>query len=186
MKYSEANLEAIPQELGNLIQWAITGSLKPDGTLDKAPHNPRTLLPASVSDSSSWGTFTEAVSAAQAHDRFIGLMLTQQAGYCVIDLDDPKTKKVEGVSVANCNAEEVEQFCNRHSRIAESFDSYQEYSVSGTGIHIVVRGIVPSGARRDRVEIYSDSRFMIFTGVVFRAAPIGNYQALLDIPSTVR
>jgi hypothetical protein len=42
-----------------------------------------------------------------------------------------------------------------------------------------MRGTIPCGVRRDKVEIYSDQRYMIFTGNVLKAAPVADCQELL-------
>jgi putative DNA primase/helicase len=49
--------------------------------------------------------------------------------------------------------------------IVEEIGSYAEWSPSGTGIHILCRGTLPSGGRkRGSVEMYSTGRFFTFTG----------------------
>lgn len=49
--------------------------------------------------------------------------------------------------------------------IVEEIGSYAEWSPSGTGIHILCRGALPSGGRkRGSVEMYSTGRFFTFTG----------------------
>ncbi len=49
------------------------------------------------------------------------------------------------------------------------FDSYTEYSPSGTGTHIIVKGKSPHNGRREvdskKVEIYSTERFFTIRGV---------------------
>ena len=144
----------IPDELKELNQWCCCG-------LDKIPLNPKTGKRASPTNPNTWGTFVEAVDA---HKIGIGFVLTPQDPYCVIDLD---------------HTDDL-QITNRQNRIIEAFDSYTERSLSGKGSHIVLKGSVPSGARRDKVEIYSQDRFIIFTGNVTRKKPIFLNQPLID------
>lgn len=151
----------IPVELRQLSQWACADA-------SKKPLDPKTGKQASVSDPSSWATFEQAVAYATKHRLWIGFMLSENDPFTIIDLDD----KVE-----NPAAEGQRQ---RHEKILSSFDSYTERSRSGRGYHIVTRGKVPSGARRDHVEVYSDKRFMVCTGDVVREAPINDCQPLLD------
>lgn len=90
----------------------------------------------------------------------------------MIDLDDPTMKKVDGVSVPNLDQEEVERIGARQTKISEIFRTYQERSQSGRGLHIIGRGSVSKGFRRDCVEVYSTGRFMICTGDVMLDLPL--------------
>lgn len=157
-------LSNIPYELRLLPQWVVSGT-------DKEPLTPRTGQRASVSDPTSWGSFDEASQAGYLH---VGFVLTREDPYTIIDLDEP----VDG--------EQIE----RHRRVLAAFDSYAELSQSGKGIHIILRGRVEAGRRRDKVEVYSDGRYMICTGNVLNARPITEHQAILDLmvasmPATV-
>lgn len=147
-------LESIPVELRQLPQWVAAGP-------NKVPINPRTGFEASPTDPATWGTFQEAVQCGLAH---VGFVLHSSDPYSIIDLDAP------------INDEQTA----RHAKIYEAFDSYTELSQSGTGVHIIVRGAIPKGVRRDKVEVYSDARYMICTGKVLRDMPITDFQYLLD------
>jgi hypothetical protein len=68
----------------------------------------------------------------------------------------------------------------RYLSIVEQFDSYTEYSLSGRGFHVWVKGKIGDGKRRDGVEVYSQARFMICTGNVVRDRPIVEGQGLLS------
>lgn len=152
------NYGNIPLELTELRQWVVAWP-------DKKPRTPKTGKPASVTDPSSWGTFSEAV---QAGAPLIGFVLTPWDPYTIIDLDNKPEKP--------CTPEELEL----HQRILDNVHSYTEKSTSGTGYHIVCRGIIPSAVHRDNVEIYSHSRYMVFTGEVVRNSAIMNCQEILD------
>lgn len=147
--------EHIPEELRVLRQWVCANA-------DKRPLNPKDQSTASVLDPSTWGTFEEACAAGTPH---IGLVLTKDDPYTIIDLDSPRN--------------EVDQ--ERHQKILDAFPTYIEYSQSGKGFHIIMRGSVPEGARRDKVEVYSDARYMICTGAIYRPEPIADCQEVLDI-----
>ena len=132
----------IPDELKELRQWVVARA-------DKVPLNPADLTHANVSDPKTWGTYDAAVSSRGKDDVcHIGFVLTSNDPYTIIDLDAPQ--------------DDAQQ--RRMGRILAAFDTYTERSQSGKGYHIVVRGNVPAGARRDRVEVYSTGRYMIFTG----------------------
>lgn len=147
-------LENIPGELRILPQWVCA-------SFDKNPINPRTGQPASVIDPSTWATFEEAKRAGFLH---VGFVLSRGDPYTIVDLDAPAT----------------EEQAERHRRILATFQSYTELSQSGKGVHIVIKGTVPAGVRRDKVEVYPHERYMIFTGNVINPLPITDHQSLLE------
>ena len=152
-------LNNIPEELRRLPQWVITNR-------SKVPLNPRNGGMASVTDPSTWGTFQEAVGAG---GDYVGFVLTPGDPYTIIDLDNKPDDPATPEQLA------------RHHKILEAFDSYTELSASRSGYHIIVRGAIPAGVHRDKVEMYSSSRYMICTGQVVRNSPIRDYQTLLDV-----
>lgn len=164
-------LQNIPQELRALHQWVAGGQ-------NKLPLNPLTGQAADVTDSTTWGTFEQAVNTGYQH---IGFVLTKNDPYAVVDLDDPSTIKVNGQTVPNPDGDAVQRIVNRHKRMLDAFDCYAETSQSGLGVHIVCRGSVDHGIRRDKVEVYSDSRYMIFTGNVIKNLPITDQQPLISM-----
>lgn len=157
-------LTNIPAELRELHQWVIAGQ-------NKLPLNPRTGQAASVTDPDTWGSFDEAVRSGYKH---IGFVLSPEDPYTIIDLDDPARQAQHG-------QEAVERATRVNAKVAQTFESYTELSQSGQGLHIIVKGKVPSGVRRDSVEVYSFSRYMICTGVIVKPLPITDCQDLLDV-----
>lgn len=148
-------LDNIPYELRLLNQWVVAGP-------NKMPINARTGQLASVDDPSSWSSFEMARQSGYMH---VGFVLSRDDPYTIIDLDAPT------------NDEQID----RHRKILAAFDSYVELSQSGKGIHIILRGKIEAGRRRDKVEVYSDGRYMICTGNILTARPISDHQATLDI-----
>ena len=149
------NLLNVPEELRALPQWVVAAP-------DKTPLNPHTLRAASVTDMTTWGTFEQAVQAARGGN--VGFVFTKGDPYAFIDLDYP------------LNQEQAD----RHQRIADAIGSYTEISISGKGCHIIVRGAVPRGVRRDKVEVYSSERYAIMTGNVWKGLPITDQQQALE------
>jgi hypothetical protein len=147
-------LENIPNELKRLRQWVSAGT-------NKLPLNPGTGEPADVTRPETWGSYESAVGTGYKH---IGFVLSRSDPYSIVDLDSP----IDGTQRA------------RHQKIYDSCESYAEISQSGNGVHLVVRGSVSHGVRRDKVEVYSSERYMIFTGNVIKALPITDQQPLLD------
>jgi hypothetical protein len=148
-------LNNIPEELRERPQWVVAYK-------NKEPINPRTGRSASPTDSTTWATFEEAVQVGAMH---VGFVLTDEDPYSIIDLDAPFTDEQKA----------------RHQRILSVFPSYTEVSQSGQGLHIVVRGSIPHGTRRDRVELYSSQRYMIFTGRVLKNLPVTDQQETLTM-----
>jgi hypothetical protein len=152
----------IPEELRVLRQWVCwrledIGAAKPT----KVPYDPKTGKRASVDEPESWTSFEEAVDISNNGYSGIGFVFTPSDSYAFIDLDN-----AEGNPLAL--AEQI--------KIAHEFNSYSERSPSNKGLHIIIKGKVPSGRRRNFIEIYSSLRYATFTGNVFNNKPIADYQ----------
>ena len=160
-------LRNIPAELQALDQWVLWRYLEKDGRMTKLPLTV-TGHAASVSDPNTWCSFEQAIAVCSAYSG-IGFVLHHTDPFTIIDLDN----KPEHL----CTPEQLE----RHTKIFWAFNSYTERSASGTGVHIIVRGRIPSGVHRDNVEAYSTGRFMVCTGDIVRNTPVADYQQLLDI-----
>lgn len=151
----------LPVEMTHYPSWIVWRYEDRDGKPTKMPYNPRTLLRASVTEPSHWSTYAEAVSLYQSgHGRFsgIGFVLSANDPYCIIDLDDP-----QGDSGAIERAQTI---------LAAFANTYMEVSPSGNGMHIILRGSVNGGRRRERVEVYSSERYFTMTGNSFNDNPI--------------
>lgn len=158
----------IPEEMRMFAQWVMwryedTESPKPT----KVPYSARTGKLASVSDSHTWASFDECVNAMQTTwYSGIGFVLTENDPYAFIDLDDTK-----GDAAA----------LDRQIKIYNEFDSYAERSPSGSGLHIIVKGAIPSGRRRSFIELYSSARYMTMTGNIYRESPIKDRNETLNV-----
>lgn len=160
-------LNNIPAELRSLNQWVLWRYAERDGKMTKIPLT-FTGHGASVIDPKTWCSFEQAVAVCSGYNG-IGFVLHHTDPFTIIDLDNKPEHP--------CTPEQLE----RHTKIFEAFDSYTERSVSGTGVHIIVRGRIPSGVHRDNVEAYSTGRFMICTGDVIRNTPVSDHQPMLDL-----
>lgn len=158
----------IPNEMREYPQWVMwryedTDSKKPT----KVPYSARTGQLASVTDGQTWATFDECVHAMNSGwYAGIGFVLTDNDPYAFIDLDDTKGDQTA---------------LDRQIKIYNEFDSYAERSPSGSGLHIIIKGAIPSGKRRSQIEIYSSLRYMTMTGDIYRNAPIKEQNELLNI-----
>ena len=136
--------QSIPQELRERAQWCVAGA-------EKAPRIATHGLPCAKSnDPSTWRTFDEASAFAAHHDLHVGYVLSESDPFTCIDLD---------VKDTTTQAE-----LDRYWQIIQYFNSYTEFSRSGKGIHIWIKGTVGLGARREGVEVYSQARYIICTG----------------------
>ena len=143
-------LEQLPEELRLLRQWCAAGE-------DGAPVSPVWKMPdgrpslAKTNVPASWGTLEEALALGLP---YVGIVLSGQDPYCIIDLDD----KV----YAPAPEEEKERF----QLMIQTFQTYTELSRSGRGYHLICKAELPGneGRRRGHVEVYTAGRFMITTG----------------------
>lgn len=139
--------ENIPAELRRLARWVVfrfEERAKENGETEttKVPYQPNGRK-AQSTNPGTWVTFEEAMRASG----FDGIGFVLGDGITGIDLDHCVT---DGV---------IEEWAQV---IIDSFASYTEYSVSGTGIHILIRGQVPDGLkgrRKGAIECYSEGRY---------------------------
>jgi primase-polymerase (primpol)-like protein len=166
----------IPRELRERRQWCIT----PGTDTDKAPRTV-TGTKASSTDPSTWTNFDTAACAAYQASWHIGYVFAADDPYACIDFDvcDEDTQRAKGQAEDPSKwttNEEMATFWEAVQRL----DSYAELSRSGKGLHVIVKGDVGTGMKRPPIEIYSQARFMIFTGDIRFNRPIQDQQAWLD------
>lgn len=154
----KTKIENIPNELKGVSQWVCwVGS-------DKIPKNPHTGGNAKSNDSTTWGSFQQAVEACEKFN-FDGLGFMFANGYFGVDLD-------------HC-VDDLD-FCDE---FVETLRSYAEVSKSKGGIHIICKGVLPDGARRKgNVEMYSKGRYFICTGDIYNA----QYKSVVDCTEAIK
>ena len=131
---------------------------------DKIPKNAHTGKNAQSNNPDTWADFDTAVSACNKYN-FDGIGFMFANGYFGVDLD-------------HC-LDNVD-FCDE---FVETLQSYAEISRSGTGLHIICKGTLPSGARRKGgVEMYSSGRYFICTGNVYNE----KYKNVIDCTDAVK
>ena len=133
-------------ELHDIPHWITYALLpQPDGKKPKkVPYTPGTEREARVNDSRTWRSFDAALDDRERTGRWPAVVITPEMNLTLIDIDGQQN----------------------HSLVDE-LDSYTERSVSGNGIHILVRGRPPAGfVAPPGVEIYPrhGSRGVILTG----------------------
>ena len=133
----------IPNELKTLKNWVCWSG-------DKLPKNPYNGSQAQANNPATWSNFEVAVEAVEKFNMSgIGFMFSN--GYFGVDLD----KCIDNIDL-------IDEF-------VDTLGSYNEYSKSKNGVHILCRGKVPDGAtKKDNLEIYSAGRFFIMTGEKYK------------------
>lgn len=172
-----AEFAAVPTALRDVPQWVCWAHGHRDGKPAKIPITPKTGAPASVSDSSTWGTFDQAVAAWRSLPGLagIGFVFAAEDQFCGIDLDDCIS---DGVIAPAAHA------------IMDQFSTYTEISPSGLGLKLYLKGKKPAGAGCrsddiegfDHVEVYEHGRYFTVTGRSLNGTPheIADRQSQLD------
>jgi len=151
------------EELAQLPQWVCFD-------LNKYPINCRTGENAAVDKPDSWATYEdvagEAVHLNNCSDiKGIGFVFTTGDPYCGIDLD-AAVEKARGP---------LKPWAQE---IVDKLDSYTEYSPSGLGVHIIIKGkkkwdgckiqvkepLTVNGSKKSVIEVYDQGRYFTVTG----------------------
>ena len=148
MKTTPFQLANIPQDMKSSPQWVgfrIMGEDKTPYVAD-APHRK-----ASSTDQNTWRTFETAVAGLRT-GVFHAIAYALNGDFIGVDLDDC----FDGDRLKDYAAE-----------IVKRCSSYAEKSFSGTGIHILMKGVIDKGHNRKEpieFEMYGRARFWICTG----------------------
>jgi primase-polymerase (primpol)-like protein len=153
----------IPQELRNHHAWATWHYAYENNRWSKPPYNPSAGEKAEPSDPATWSSFDDAYEAYHAgsipkdggrpYDG-VSFALDLRWGIVGVDLDHISEHRLEA------------------DRIVQQLGSYTEFSPSGDGYRIFVKGTLPVGRRRRGwVEMYNQRRFLTVTGHKLPNAP---------------
>src|SRR5216684_2070418 len=158
------NFDNIPMEMREYKQWCVWKYIdKGRPKLDKVPYK-ADGYPLSPTDPSDWMTWAQVMTLAPMYDG-IGFIFHSSCPFAFIDLD---------------NADGDLDMQKLQIKIFKEFDSYSEYSPSGKGLHIIIKGSIPEGKNYGGVELYSNGRFGTMTGNVFANKPIVERHNLLN------
>lgn len=163
MNYS--NLPDTLKSLPNWVCWGKTGQNK-----RKIPWNPETGLAAKAGQPDTWTTFDRAAQAVES------------GAYAGVGFEFSPETGITGIDFDHCIDPETGSFDPWVLEWVQRFDSYTEISQSGTGIHILVRGALPSktGVHNERVEMYNSGRYFALTGNTEDPRPIRPAQEVID------
>jgi hypothetical protein len=145
----------------DLRQWLCWRTEERDGKPTKVPYDPSTGEKAESTNPKTWTSYKKAVSVCKDHGyEGIGFVFTPEDDLCGVDLDkclDPESGEIEGWA----------------QEVIEELDSYTEISPSGTGVHILVRGVLPAGRnRKGHFEAYDRGRYFTVTGTHLAGTPL--------------
>jgi len=156
----------VPDDLAERNQWVLWRYECRKGKKTKVPYQ-QSGRPADSTNSRTWATFEEALSAWCRHrKRYVGLgfVFTKDDALAGIDLDDSLDERGDVKAWAR--------------GIVERFsDTYMEISPSWQGLKIWARGSLPSNlpgvpVGDGAVELYDHARYFAMTGHAFRGAPL--------------
>lgn len=150
--------ELIPDELKPLKQWGLYRKIwqPKKQKYTKIPHNAVDGGDGKTNDPSNWVDFKTALKALTTY-QMDGLGFYFKAPYVGIDVDHIPND-IERWKQGDKEDNEVQEFMGLTN-------SYTETSLSGAGIHIIVKGKIPGDRRRKaNVEMYETGRFFAMTG----------------------
>lgn len=154
-----------PDELKEIPQWVVSDASKIPMW---QPGFQRPLEKASVSNPETWMSFEMALMLCETTPGLLpGFVLTANDPYTVIDIDVKE----------DTPQDHIEWF----AQLVNGAASYTELSASGKGVHIWVRANEGEGRRSSHLSLerYSQERFILCTGRVHLAAPIGTGNGIL-------
>ncbi|MCC2381223.1 DNA primase, partial [Bacillus wiedmannii] len=154
----------IPAELKNTPHWILWRSEVRNGKKTKVPYQINGEM-AQSNNKRSWSTFPTIIKFYEQGDYDgIGFMFSK---------DDPFI----GIDIDHCIQEGA--LTSLAEDVIETVNSYTEYSPSGDGIHIIVKGTLPlkgPGTGRKNVdlglEVYRHGRYFTFTGDCLDQVPV--------------
>jgi len=167
---TKCNPEAIKKAFVNIINksvWVVS-----DLDKDKLPLNPKNGQNAKINDPQTWGSFEQVetfINGNPTRQLFPAVAISEDLGITVLDLD-----KIRQPTTGNLLQEA--------QNIVNSMVSYTEMSVSGTGLHIFIKGKKPGKkCRHGNIEIYDRDKFMTLTGnIVEDRSDITEAQEILN------
>jgi len=107
-----------------------------------------------VNDPQTWGSFEKCYARYSKNNRYDGI------GFVFSSDDD-----IIGIDLDHCRDAASGQITTQAQKIITDTRSYAEVSVSGKGVHIILKGEIPGRSRRrGDIEMYDAGRFFVMTG----------------------
>lgn len=152
----------------NWVLWRLEWDEK-TGRTKKVPYSPIYGGKASTTNNRTWASYKHTRSYFMGHRgefRGVGFVFDKDSGLTFIDLDHCLDE--DGQLASGGVAENI---------VSQFADSYCEMSQSGTGLHIICRGEVPTAVKTQQVELYDSGRFVALTGRAIYANEPTEHQA---------
>lgn len=158
-QWLEVEPDNIPHEMRQRDQWVVWRPVLRDGKWTKVPINARTGREAKANTPATWSPFADALAYAKSNPWNGNGRGVAGVGY-VLAADDPFV----GVDLDKCVGPERD--CDGFAGwVVDQLSSYTEYSPSGTGLRILLRGKLPKdGRKKGSFEVYESGRFLTMTG----------------------
>lgn len=158
-----SNLNKIPAQLRDRIQWVVWKYTNRGGKPTKVPYQP-SGNEARSNDSATWSDFDTCAAIADQYEG-VGFMLSAADPFVGVDLDGCR----------DAETGEIEPWARD---IIAKANTYTEVSPSQTGVKLFVRGTWPHGGKRMKfdldgeicdkapgIEVYSQLRYFATTGM---------------------
>lgn len=149
----QENWENIPKSMIDTKQWlCYIFQDRGTGRLSKPPLSPKTKKIVDKTNENHWASFTRAYGAYEVGNNVEGVGFVFDNGFIAIDLDDCFEPNGTLTPLAQ--------------DIIDHFDgAYIEYSPSGEGLHIFIKGEKPNDrTKAPGIEVYDGKNFVTVTG----------------------
>lgn len=166
MLHTQKYIPESMKKLNNWVLWKLEEQTNDRGETRKTkiPIQAVGKKNAMSTEPKTWADFKTAVD--NKGELGIGFVLPLDGSMTMIDLD-------------HCiHEDKLTPFAK--SIVERFYDTYMELSQSGTGIHIFVKGNVPTAVKTKEIEIYSSKRYCAMTGNSLRPIEVADYQAELS------
>lgn len=148
-----------PKVLLEYKQWIVWRYTIKDGRTTKIPYSFKGYR-ASVTNPDDWGTYEDVLNVKDSYDG-VGFVFTKEDPFIGIDYDH-----CLDYDRGTFTPPELEQEIM-------ALESYAEVSPSGTGVHAIIRGVLPKvKSRGNGREIYSHGRFFTVSGQWMAGTPL--------------
>lgn len=146
-EYLPVILKNIPEALRAIPQWVCWRGEWDGKRWTKVPYQVNGRK-ADKTNPAHWHDFSEVAAAIEEMDG-IGFVLTANDPFTALDLD-------------NCVIDGV--ISDEAKSIISRIHSYTEFSPSGHGIRIFVKGSIPRNRRNGKIEVYHHASYVTVTG----------------------
>lgn len=165
----------IPEEMKNVNRWVCYRITEKDGKRVKMPISAKTGKAASTKDIDTWADYNTVVKYCETNPQKVNGI-----GFVFSDTDD-----IIGIDFDDCLDTDGNLINDTIQEIVSRNTSYIEKSVSGTGLHVYVRGKLPTntGIKLSTensphgfgIELYEQKRFLLLQ-VMCTLMAIPNYR----------